>query len=202
MGRDLYCTITGMRHGNAAPPASEGDFRTVDLPRPLTELGVSQVDRRRKLLGERRYSTVISSIAARARETARLVTKRGEDCMHILPCLYTPEGPDGDIMERDYQRYGSKSPSYYLGHDFDGVYSKFMRVAGAEIAPFVMPEGDLIMFGHTPFTNLAVLGTLRALTVEVARHIADAILGFELPEAGAFTVYVKEGEVVEFAIHG
>lgn len=171
-----------LRHGNA-------ENNPVDLNRVLSEKGRKQAQAKKVVSAD----IVVSSIAKRAVETAKIVTGKSPI---KLPCLYLPEGEDGRLVDIAYDKFGSAPLSTYLGEDY--LVEPFRRYG---------QQGVEIIFDVTGSAEKIVVVGHGVLLVAIAKEIAERhgaspeliqkILGTVLGEAEGLRITVEDGKVVD-----
>lgn len=183
-----------LRHGNSDPANESSDKRQGDLNRKLSVAGHKQAEGRRALMHS--YSSVLTSPAERAGETALIVTgKNGWDLITV-PELYMPEGPDGDILDQIYEEDPRRLPCEYFGHPKNqGASERFVQSAGAAIRKHLDSlEGvhTVGVFGHNVLLNFAGMGLLSPEQSDYRNQLEQMHLG----EAGGFVMVLRNGAVV------
>jgi len=185
------------RHANAAPAEQPGS----DLGRVLSQKGTEQVQWRATRLSSISFDRVFSSPAVRAIQTAAGVTDRLFDSVERIPELYTPEGPDGLLIDSMFFEIGYKPAREYIGHEMDdGCVMRFSQNAGAAIAKILAQheeDGVVAMFGHAVFMPLAFL----SLVPEDQTELRDKLLDLNLDEAEVFRVTIDNGVVTEVSLY-
>ncbi|MDB5189762.1 MAG: hypothetical protein JWN49_88 [Parcubacteria group bacterium] len=189
-------TTIGLRHGNAHPARHK--TRRGDLIRDLSNEGIQQVLRRRPVLESFTFDREFSSIAQRAIQTAQRATMRPLDRYILLKELYTPEGPDGAIIDTIFDEVGNAAPSAYLTHPLnlrhqvgwnDSPVGRIGTRAGCALAGYLAGRTDQTIFvaAHGLYIQLAVKGlgeTLVGANEELGAFLDD----LDLTEAGMFRV--------------
>lgn len=197
--------VYGLRHGDA--PKAESRARAIDLARPLSPVGIRQGEIRAGTFSRTHFTRICCSPAERALMTAERATGRSrqDEDFYVLPELYTPEGPDGEVLDRMYYKLGHQPPSAYFEHEpYPGFIEKLSRTAGESIdaclwrkpsvdgaPPFLMHQTVLVA-GHAVFVPLAVHGLLGSFSV-LSEEVTKFLHGLDMDEAGAFCIAFNTG---------
>lgn len=181
------------RHANAEPAEEPGS----DLGRVLSNAGRQQTKQLAAKLYGIHFSRVLSSPAVRAMQTAADVTGVMMETVQRVPELFTPEGPDGLLIDKMFDMLRYQPARVYLDHPLNnGCIDRFSENAGAAIDD-ILAEHDkdetVAIFGHAVFTPLTFL----SLVPKGQKELRDALLDMNMGEAAVFEVVITDGIVTE-----
>lgn len=181
------------RHANAV----RAEHPENDLGRILSDTGMRQAMDLVELLDPFNIGRVFSSPAVRTTQTAATATGYVVGSVERIPELYTPEGPDGLLLDEMFTLLGYQPARVYLSHELNnGCVERFSGDAGAAIADVLAQNKEnetVAIFGHAVFTPLAVL----SLVSESQMELRDTLLDMNMGEAEVFEVVLVDGIVTE-----
>ena len=187
-------TITFVRHANAIPKEEDKP----DIARPLTEKGRKQALERRRQLDNPAFDLVLFSPTMRTDETGSIVAGSFSSSDFIeLPELYTPKGPDGEILDEMFSRLGYTPLESYYQEPAESIecLERFARKAWNAI---------LIKIRRARAKNILVVGHaiyLPSIGYQVSvGEERQKVFQWNMPEGGAFQVFLEEGEFAELRI--
>lgn len=144
MGR----VIVFIRHGNT-------EKGKVDIVRPLSEKGKEQVRARREKLAGMKFDLVITSSAARCRQTSEILVEGTNTPIVELPELYT--AANVKIMWQVYKRIGDDPLGVYLESEAKELISAYGESNAAKILAIIEKHGkgvqNVLIVGHTPLSQ-------------------------------------------------
>lgn len=122
----LKTSITFVRHGHA----TDGE---VDKTRPLSTKGRAQVKQRASdLKTHPLFDLIITSSAARAKETAQIIVDEVETFAPVVEIdeLYQPTNlHDREIVNELLERLGAVALKVYNNHDIQGAWNRYSSSA-------------------------------------------------------------------------
>lgn len=174
----MLITIRLMRHGH-----TEGKERT------LSKEG-------KKAAASKKFAAdmVLSSDKERTIQTARIVSGKEPT---ILPCLYLPEGKDGELINRAYEKLGDISLRGYLISNVPGIGAACLRYSNnaattilGEIKKAKKKPKKILVVGHGVLISAVAIGLLAQFGAQgdLAEKIFDATVG----PASGFEISVEE----------
>lgn len=201
-----------MRHGNAVPARRKG--RAADLARPLSMIGRAQIHRRAEMLASLTgmWTDDFCSSAERAVQTAQSILKEDDrSWVNIVPELFTPEGPDGEIHDKLFAELKYAPAAAYLAHPLNlaherdgdgGPFGRFSTNTGTLLAGRIVPHKDNEHFATALIIGQAVLTPLTVKGIVIAKSgpneaLSDFLDNLEMVEAGAFRVTFAIGTHVD-----
>jgi broad specificity phosphatase PhoE len=193
-GATMPRRFTATRHANA-PKLPEPQ---TDSDRRISALGLRQAALRRQMpVREKPYDLVIAPPLERVIQTAIEVTSVSRDQIVLVPELFTPDGPDGELLNKMFydKRLGYATLRTYFEQTFypDGpdCLKRFGQTAWDRVYQEAKSRGaeDVGIFGSALY--LPVMGFM-------AHPAPDALLlDFDMQECDAFVMDVGDDSRVQ-----
>lgn len=190
-----------VRHGNALK--AEGQ---PDSARQLSPVGKAQARARRQhlrsLFDFGKGLVVCSSPMNRAVSTVQIITDQTDDAIVRIPELSTPPGEEGAILEDLFDMLAYKPLADYFANAKYGVgksqqvLENFGRNAWQKIIQLAeeTEAQTLIVGGHAVYHPAIALMACEAWKTDQVRVARIRVLNWQMGEAGAVVLNVREGQ--------